>query len=70
MKLLKWTGIVFLLLTTLSFLIPKGGPNWFRERSKYLTGYPDTYEIVVDFSKPSCQERLFIYKFSEEAELI
>lgn len=70
MKLFKWIGIVFLLLTTLSFLIPKGGPNWFRERSKYLTGYPDTYEIVVDFSKPSCQDRLFIYKFSEEADLI
>ena len=69
-KIRKIIAVVFLSGVILSFCIPKGGPDWFRERPKYLTEYPNTYEIVVDFSKPSCQDRLFIYKFNEEADLI
>ena len=69
-KIRKIIAVVFLSGVILSFCIPKGGPDWFRERPKYLTEYPNTYEIIVDFSKPSCQDRLFIYKFNEEADLI
>ena len=67
---MKWIGLVFVLCTIISFCIPKGGPDWLRERPKYLNENPSTYEIVVDFSKPSCQDRLFIYKFAEGADLV
>lgn len=69
-KYLKIIGVGFILCIVLSFCIPKGGPDWFRERPNNLINEGGTYEIVVDFSKPSCQDRLFIYKFREEAELI
>ena len=70
-KLLKYLGILFLLLTTISFLIPKGGPDWFHNRLKYISDESyNTYEIAVDFSKPSCVDRLYIYELNLEAELI
>ena len=70
-KLLKYLGILFLLLITISFLIPKGGPDWFHNRLKYITDESyNTYEIAVDFSKPSCVDRLYIYELNLEAELI
>lgn len=70
-KILKWTGILFLLLTVFSFCIPKGGPDWFHIRPKYLSDDSyNSYEIVVDFSKPSCEDRLFIYDLNLEADLV
>lgn len=70
-KLLKYLGILFLLLITISFLIPKGGPDWFHNRLKYISDESyNTYEIAVDFSKPSCVDRLYIYELNLEAELI
>ena len=48
-KIRKIIAVVFLSGVILSFCIPKGGPDWFRERPKYLTEYPNTYEIIVDF---------------------
>lgn len=68
-KFFKWFTYIFIICIVLSYLIPKGGPDWWRERPKNLVNHAD-YEIVVDFSKPSCQDRLFIYKFYEEADLI
>lgn len=68
-KFFKWFTYIFITCIVLSYLIPKGGPDWWRERPKNLVNHAD-YEIVVDFSKPSCQDRLFIYKFYEEADLI
>ncbi len=70
-KLLKYLGILFLLIITISFLIPKGGPDWFHNRLKYISDESyNTYEIAVDFSKPSCVDRLYIYELNLEAELI
>ena len=71
-KYLKIIGIGFILCVVLSFCIPKGGPDWFRERKKYIKeSYSyHTYEIAVDFSKPSCEDRLFIYDCTIGAELI
>ena len=58
-KIRKIVGIIFLSFVLLSFCIPKGGPNRFRSRPKNLVNKGGTYEIVVDFSTPSCQDRLF-----------
>ena len=69
-RILKIFTYIFILCIILSYLIPKGGPDWWRERPKYLSKDNNTYEIIVDFSKPSCQDRLFIYKFYEEADLV
>lgn len=70
-KIFKYLGILFLLLITISFLIPKGGPDWFHNRLKYISDESyNTYEIAVDFSKPSCVDRLYIYELNLEAELI
>lgn len=70
-KIVKWTGIAIVLCTIISFCIPKGGPDWFHNRSKYISGESyNTYEIVVDFSRPSCEDRLFIYDLRSEADLV
>ena len=71
-KYLKIIGIGFILCVVLSFCIPKGGPNWLQKRLEYVPwSYPyHTYEIAVDFSKPSCEDRLFIYDCTIGAELI
>jgi len=72
-KIIKSIGIVIVSCIILSFCIPKGGPDWFHTRSQYISdeSYND-YDIVVDFSKPSCEDRLFIYcnKSWIEPELI
>ena len=69
-KILKRTGYLFMLCVILSYCIPKGGSNWFRERPENLTNRIQSYEIVVNFSKASCEDRLFIYKNHEESELV
>ena len=70
-KILKIITFAFISAIILSFCIPKGGPDWFRERTNHhIINDFGTYEIVVDFSKPSCQDRLLIYKFNEEADLV
>ena len=65
-------GCIFIICVTISFCIPKGGPDWLCERKKYIKeDYSHhTYEIAVDFSKPSCEDRLFIYDCSIAAELV
>ena len=72
-KILKIFTFTFISCIILSFCIPKGGPDWFHLRSKYISdkSYND-YDIVVDFSKPSCEDRLFIYSNTSwiEPELI
>lgn len=54
----------------LSFSIPKRGPNWVNVRSKYAKESNNIFEIVVDFSKPSCEDRLFIYDRYIGADLV
>ena len=71
-KKLKILSAIFVLLVVLSYCIPKGGIDWnaFDEKHKYVNDGFRFYEIVVDFSKPSCEDRLFVYNVSEEAELV
>ncbi len=69
-KVINYIVCLFILCIVFSYFIPKGGPDWFKERPENLTEHIHGYEIVVDFSKPSCEDRLFIYKSYETAELV
>ena len=72
-KILKITCYTFIMCTALSFCIPKGGPDWFHIASRYISDKRlSDYDIVVDFSKSSCEDRLFIYSNTSwiEPELI
>ena len=71
-KILKRTGYLFMICVVLSYCIPKGGPIWIHKRLKYIKENisKNTYEIAVDFSKPSCEDRLFIYELDYDADLV
>ena len=66
-KLLKYLIIAFIAGIIISFCVPKG-PEWTYIKDEVPNFR--TYEIHVDFSKPSCEDRLFIYDVSIDAHLI
>lgn len=71
-KILKIIGYTFILCTILSYCIPKGGPNfdtWDKSHVRVNKSF-SVYDILVDFSKPSCEDRLFIYDVSQDPQLI
>lgn len=71
-KFFKFIGIAFISCIILSFCIPKGGPNLeaFNNNHKRINKSNASYEILVDFSKPSCEDRLFIYDVSHDRKLV
>ena len=66
-KLLKYLIIAFIAGIIISFCVPKG-PEWTYIKDEVPNFR--TYEIHVDFSKSSCEDRLFIYDVSIDAHLI
>ena len=69
MKTVIIIGEIFIFCVLLSFIIPKGETDWYDDY-EYENNLYTSYEIVVDFSKPSCEDHLFIYDVSTEAKLL
>ena len=71
-RTLRTIGIVFTSGIIQSFCIPKGGPDLevFDNNHERIHKSKTSYEILVDFSKPSCEDRLFIYDVSNKGKLV
>ena len=71
-KYFRIIGIAFISCIILSFCIPKGGPDleMFDNSHERIYKDPTSYEILVDFSKPSCEDRLFIYDVAHDKKLV
>ena len=71
-RTLRTIGIAFTSCIILSFCIPKGGPDLevFDNNHERIHKSKTSYEILVDFSKPSCEDRLFIYDVSNKGKLV
>ena len=71
-KTLKYIGLAFVSCVVLSFCIPKGGPDydaWSKSHDR-INKSQTRYDILVDFSKPSCEDRLFVYDVSKSPQLV
>lgn len=69
-KIFKIILFVFVSCIILSYCIPKGGPD-----AEHFPKPKDCKNdchtmILVDFSKPSCEDRLFIYDVSKDLDLL
>ncbi|MBR6981227.1 MAG: murein L,D-transpeptidase catalytic domain family protein [Prevotella sp.] len=71
-KYLRIIGIALISCIMVSFCIPKGGPDLetFINSHEQINKSNSSYEILVDFSKPSCEDRLFIYDVSHDQKLV